>query len=139
MRVPSFTASFVRYVLVGIATNSIGYLIYLLLTTAGLEPKVTMSMLYIFGAAIGYLGNRRWAFQHSGSIWRSSTGYFIFHLGGYLINLGLLYLFVDRLSYPHQVVQACAIIIVAAYLFTALRVIVFNDPKKDCQVRSSKK
>lgn len=126
MAVSATMSRFLRYAIVGLSTNALGYLLYLLVTFMGLGPKTTMSMLYVVGAALGYMGNRRWAFRHSGSIWRSSAGYFIFHAGGYFINLGLLYLFVDRLDYPHQIVQAGAIVVVAAYLFVALNLIVFK-------------
>jgi uncharacterized membrane protein (GlpM family) len=50
------------------------------------------------------------------------------HASGYLCNLAILRVFVDRLGYPHQIVQAVAIFVVAAYLFLAFKMFVFVTP-----------
>jgi len=114
-----------RYGLVGIASNISGYLVYLLLTYLGGDPKVTMTMLYIIGASIGYYGNRQWTFAHKGTMLKSGAKYFIAHLIGYLINLSTLLIFVDKLGYPHQWIQAAAIMIVAGFLFMVFKYYVF--------------
>ncbi|CAN7174230.1 GtrA family protein [Pseudorhodoferax sp. LjRoot39] len=118
---------FFRYALIGLTTNSLGYLIYLLITHAWGHPKLTMTILYILGALASFLANRRFTFQHSGSIGRSGTRYFIVQCSGYLLNLLLLLMFADWLGFPHQVVQAAAIFVVAAYLFLSVRFFVFRN------------
>lgn len=120
---------FLRYALVGVATNLIGYTVYLLVTFIGLGPKLTMTLLYAVGASVGFLGNRQWAFRHEGDIRHSGFGYLLCHAGGYAINFTLLDLFVDRLGFPHQLVQAAAVFVVAVYLFLALNLIVFRTEK----------
>jgi putative flippase GtrA len=116
---------FFRYVLVGVITNLIGYSIYLILTYLWGHPKLTMTVLYFIGASIGFLANRRFTFTHEGHIGAAGLRYSVAHGIGYLLNLLLLYLFVDRLSFPHQIVQAGAIVVVAVYLFVILRIFVF--------------
>ena len=122
-----------RYGLVGVTSNLSGYLIYLLITYWGGGPKVTMTLLYIVGASIGFYGNRQWTFAHKGTILKSGIRYFVTHLLGYLINLLILLTFVDRLGYPHQWVQAVAIIVVAGFLFLVFKYFVF--PKTESSVR----
>jgi len=51
--------------------------------------------------------------------------YVIAHCIGYLLNLSILIVFVDKLGYAHQWVQAIAIFVVAAFLFLAFKVFVF--------------
>lgn len=119
----------VRYGLVGIATNLAGYALYLVVTHVGLGPKLTMTLLYVAGATFGYVGNRQWAFRHTGSVLHSSTGYVLAHAGGYLLNFALLHVFVDRLGYPHEIVQGFAILLVAGYLFLVLNLLVFKGEK----------
>jgi putative flippase GtrA len=121
-------AQLLRYGVVGVANNLLGYLLYLLVTSLGGTPKLTMSVLYAMGAAIGYLGNRRLTFRHRGSHWRSGLRYALVHATGYLLNLSILSLFADRYGYPHQLVQAAAIFAVAAYLFLAFKLFVFTTP-----------
>ena len=117
-----------RYAVVGIANNSIGYLIYLLLTHLGAAPKLTMTLLYCAGATLGYAGNRRFTFAHRGNVMASGQRYLVAHFLGYLMNLAILIVFVDRLGYPHQWVQAAAIFIVAVFLFIAFKFFVFTGP-----------
>lgn len=119
---------FMRYALVGVATNATGYLIYLMITFLGVAPKTAMSILYFVGAALGYIGNRKIAFRYSGSWRRSCALYILFHTGGYLINFMLLALLVDRHGYPHQLVQLFAVGIVAIYLFVTFNFFVFKSP-----------
>jgi putative flippase GtrA len=116
----------VRYAAVGIATNVSGYAVYLLVTWAGMEPKVAMTSLYLMGAVASFFANRRWTFSHEGSIAAGGVRFGIAHLLGYLVNLGLLMIFVDRLGFPHQAVQAAAIVIVALLLFALFKWFVFS-------------
>ncbi len=115
----------IRYGLVGVAINLSGYLVYLLLTYFGVSPKITMSMLYFIGAVAGFWGNRKLTFAHQGSLLGSGARYTLAHALGYLINLTILIVFVDRLGYAHQWVQAVAIFVVAGYLFIAFKLFVF--------------
>jgi putative flippase GtrA len=114
-----------RYALVGFLSNVAGYLVYLALTYIGGTPKVIMTVLYVVGAAVGFFGNRNLTFEYEGSIMRAGGRYIIAHGAGYTINLSILILFVDKLGYAHQWVQAVAIFIVAAFLFLAFKVFVF--------------
>lgn len=115
----------VRYAVVGIATNLAGYAVYLLVTWAGVEPKIAMTCLYAVGAAVSFVGNRNWTFGHRGSITAGAVRFAIAHLLGYLLNLSLLVIFVDRLGLPHQLVQGVAILVVALFLFVLFRAFVF--------------
>jgi putative flippase GtrA len=115
----------VRYGLVGALTNLAMYLLYLLITYFGVEPKQVMTGLYLVGALIGFVGHRNWTFTHEGALLGSGARYAIAHVCGYLINYLLLAVFSDRLGYPHQWVQASAILIVALFLFVTFKLFVF--------------
>lgn len=84
-----------------------------------------MTVLYLVAAGLGFLGNRQWAFTHQGNPLTSAMRYALAHLAGYGINLSLLLVFVDRLAYPHQWVQAAAVPVVAVFLFVSFRYFVF--------------
>jgi putative flippase GtrA len=119
----------VKYALVGLASNAAGYLVYLLITHAGMPPKTAMSFLYAVGATAGYFGNRTLTFAYKGGMFGSGIRYLITHLVGYLMNLAILVTFVDFFGYPHQLVQATAVLVVAAYLFIAFKLFVFRTRK----------
>lgn len=116
-----------RYAFVGIVSNLAGYLVYFMATYLGSTPKITMTILYGVGAAIGYFGNRDFTFAHKGSFLGSSVRYLIAHFFGYFINLIILLIFVDHIGYAHQWVQAVAIFVVAGFLFIAFKLFVFTN------------
>lgn len=120
-----------RYAMVGLFTNLLGYLIYLLLTYLWDAPKLTMTALYSIGAVTGFFANRRLTFHHQGQIGAAGLRYLVAQLSGYLLNLLLLVLFVDWLGFPHQIVQAVAIVVVALVLFALSRYFVFAPPAAD--------
>ena len=113
------------YALIGLMTNLLGYVLYLLLTYLGGAPKLTMTALYSVGALIGFFANRRFTFRYDGHIGVAGIRYLMAQLLGYLLNLTLLVLFVDWLGLAHQIVQAVAIFLVAVFLFVLLRFFVF--------------
>ena len=116
---------FFSYALIGVLTNFLGYATYLILTYLWGTPKLTMTALYFVGASIGYLANRRFTFRYDGGIGVAGVRYLLAQVAGYLLNLVLLLLLVDWFDFPHQIVQAIAIVVVAIFLFIVLRIFVF--------------
>ena len=114
-----------RFAAVGLCANAAGYLLYAGLTHLGLAPQTTVCILYPIGALMGYLGNKRLTFDHQGGWWSSGWRYLLVHSFGMLINLLMLWVFVDRAGWDHHWVQAAAVCVVAAYLFIAMRYYVF--------------
>lgn len=117
------------YVLVGVTSNLFGYVLYLSLTELGASPEFAVSILYPVGVAIGFWANRHVTFKHKGNARTATLRYALAHCVGYFLNIGILTVMVNRLGYPHQLVQACAILIVAAYLFLVFRYFVFPISK----------
>lgn len=114
-----------RYGVVGILNNLAGYLIYIVVTWLGVEPKLAVTLMYPIGALSGYFGHARYAFEYSGGDKLGLVRYTIAHIAGYGANLVLLYIFFDRFGFPHQLVQAIAIFVVAGLLFLLFRLFVF--------------
>lgn len=90
-----------------------------------------MTILYAVSALFGFLGNRRFTFDHQGKLSRAAGFYSLVHLFGWMINYTFLYILSDQMGYPHQAVQAVAIILIAGYLFIALRFVVFPKQVED--------
>jgi putative flippase GtrA len=118
---------FVRFVAVGVVSNGALFVLYLVLTSTGLSPALSMSLAYAAGVVQTYAFNRSWTFSHSGdcaaSLARYATAYGI----GYVVNLCLLRLFVDGLKLPHQWVQGAAILFVAVLVFVLQKHWVFRN------------
>ncbi|GAA4337577.1 hypothetical protein GCM10023165_15690 [Variovorax defluvii] len=117
----------IRYGLVGLAVNLIGYALYLLVTFLGVPPRLAMTVLYALGAAAGFWGNKRLTFRHRGGVASSAARYVLAHGVGYLINLAVFGIVIDKLGYPHQWAQAIGVFVVAGYLFLAFKFFVFRQ------------
>jgi putative flippase GtrA len=116
---------FIRYVVVGLANNMLGFGVFLLVTSLGVDPKSTMTLFYLLGAVLGYFGNKKLTFSHTGNVYSSMLRYTIAHIIGYTLNFMLLTVFYEWYGYPYQYVQAVAIFVVAAVLFVLFKYFVF--------------
>ena len=127
---PKLLVQVVRYGVVGVLNNLLGYLIYLVVTWAWLDPKLAVTLMYPIGAVTAYFGHAKYSFTYSGQTSHGIARYVFAHLIGYGANIGLLYVFSDLLQFPHQLVQAVAIVVVAGVLFLLFRYFVFpNRPQ----------
>lgn len=121
----------IRYGLIGLGLNGLGYLAYLLITSAGMGHKSAMSALYVLGTTIGFVLNRRWTFQHKGKRSPQFIRYVVTYIFGYLFNLIALIILVDFANLPHQLVQGVLIFVTAGLLFISQKLWVFRKCPED--------
>lgn len=124
---------FASFSLVGLLSNLLGYFVFLILVSNLVDPKLAITFLYFAGVIIGYLGNKRLTFHHAGRFMSSGFRYLCVYVVGYLINLILIFWFVDCLGFPHQIVQAIAIPLIGIILFTMIRFFVFQPNASSVQ------
>ena len=117
----------VRYGIVGFLSNAVGYLLYLAFTAAGMEPKMAMTLLYAAGVAQTFVFNKRWSFGHGGTYGHTFVRYCLSYALGYVLNLLALFVLVDRLGYPHQIVQGVLVLLLAVMLFLLQKFWVFRS------------
>lgn len=117
----------IRYGIVGVLSNAVGYLLYLLITAAGLEHKLAMTLLYAVGVAQTFFFNKRWSFRHGGAYGSAFVRYCLSYALGYMINLLALVVFVDWLDHPHQIVQGIVVLALAVMLFLLQKFWVFHS------------
>jgi putative flippase GtrA len=130
---PRTLSQLIRYGFIGAATNGIGYALYYGITALGADPKITMSCMYLIGATASFFGNKKLTFAHAGGTLSAGVRYVIAHAVGYGTQLTLFTLLVDYAGYPHALVQAAAMFVVAAVLFVLFKFFVFPTPSVDDQ------
>lgn len=118
----------VRFAAVGLVSNGVLFAFYLVLTLAGLAPAVAMSIAYVAGVLQTFAFNRAWTFGHRDAAGAPFARYVATYAMGYVGNLLLLLLLVERMGLPHQWVQAVAILCVAAFVFMLQKHWVFRTP-----------
>ena len=125
---------FIRYAVVGLASNVISYLLYLLATWLGIGPKTAMTWLYMLGVLQTFFFNKSWSFRFTGTASSALVRYTTAYALGYATNLLALMLFVDQIGLPHQLVQGVMILVVALMLFLAQRYWVFPQASRSDMV-----
>ncbi len=114
--------------MVGVLTNGAGFCLYLLLTSRGFTPLLTISLLYPSASIAAFIANRRFTFSHRGRVDKSAFRYVGAQFSGYLLNGMLLWFFVEKLGVAHQYVQAMSTVVVGVWLFLLMRTYVFCKP-----------
>ena len=116
----------VRYGAVGVVSNALGYVLYLVITGFGVEHKLTMTGLYLIGVLQTFFLNRRWTFRHDGMHGPAFFRYCLAYGFGYALNLIALLMLVDQLGYPHQIVQGAMVLVLAVLMFVLQKFWVFG-------------
>ena len=118
--------SLVRFAVVGVVSNVALYVAYVGVTFMGVGPKLAMTLCFVAGVLFSFVLNRNWSFKSASPTGGALLRYAITYLLGYLLNLAGLLLFVDGWGFPHEIVQACLIAVVAVLMFVAQRAWVFR-------------
>lgn len=121
----------IRYGLVGVASNAAIYFVYLLITYLGVEPKTAMTLMFIIGASIGFVGNRQWTFAHRGDSTKSAHRFLVVYAVAYLLNYLCMWIAVDRMGMRHYLVQAVNIVVISVLLFIAQKYWIFAFSSSD--------
>jgi putative flippase GtrA len=126
LRMP-MVVQFVKFGIVGVSNTLIFFLVYtLLLKVFGVWYVAASGIGFAVGAVNGFLWNRRWTFSgHVGDA-LTPVRWFVVQASGLLVNLGLVYLFVDGIGLGELIGQAMTIVIVTVITFFANRAWTFR-------------
>jgi putative flippase GtrA len=118
---------FVKFGVVGVSNTLIFLLVYtLLLNVLGVWYVAASGIGFAVGAINGFLWNRAWTFRgHVGDA-LTPVRWFVVQTSGLLVNLGLVYLFVDGVGLGKLEGQAVTIVIVTVLTFLANRAWTFG-------------
>ena len=78
---------------------------------------------------MGFIGQRSWSFRHAGRVDSALLRYIAAYAAGYVINPGGLQLGAHVLGWPHELVQAVMILVVAATMFLMQKYPVFVESR----------
>lgn len=126
LRMP-LVMQFVKFGVVGVSNTLIFFAVYtLLLKVFGVWYVAASGIGFAVGAVNGFLWNRAWTFRgHVGDA-LTPVRWFVVQSSGLLINLGLVYLFVDGVGLGELLGQAVTIAIVTVVTFLANRAWTFK-------------
>ena len=119
----------IRYGMVGLIVNVIGYLSFLGMVYAGLHHQVAATLMFAIAVLASYVANRNWSFAHQGGVARSFSSYLLLYLAAWVLDVLVIYIFVDRLGWHHGLVQGVAILGIAGLVFVGQRYWVFRQAR----------
>lgn len=122
------TTQIMRFGIVGLASNAVLYGLYVLATSLGVQHTVAMTAVFALGVLQTFVFNKRWSFAYQGPRGGAMLRYLIAYAVAYAINLAAMLLLVDVEGFPHRIVQAVMVVVVAMFLFLAQRLWVFRSP-----------
>lgn len=117
---------FFRYALVGLLSNLMLYLCYILLTSLKVDYRMSMTAIYVIGTLSTYFFNKKWTFQHSGKVKKTLIKYSVTYVIGYVFNFTLLWFSVEKLGVIHEISQAILIFLTALLIFILQKKWVFK-------------
>jgi len=118
---------FVKFGIVGVSNTLIAFAVYtLLLKVFGVWYVAASGIGFAVGAVNGFLWNRAWTFRgHVGDA-LTPVRWFVVQSCGLLLDLGLVYLFVDGAGLDELVGQAATTVIVTLITFFVNRAWTFR-------------
>jgi putative flippase GtrA len=126
MSLNTIVIEFCRFGIVGVVSNLILYLIYIILCSLGLGYKSAMTIIFILGVIQTFLINKTWTFNNSDYHKIIFFKYIGVYITGYFINLFVLIVAVDMLYFQHELVQGVMIITLGIYFFILQKFWVFK-------------
>lgn len=116
-----------RYGIVGIATNLLLYVVFLLLLYLGVDPVVDAGICYLLGVSLSYILNRRWTFD-SRNTHKKDLPKFLLSYGIGLIST-LLTITVLMQFLPTEIGQLLNIAITAVVIYGCLKLTGFGKKR----------
>ncbi len=128
---------FLKFGIVGVSNTLISFAVYFLLLQAGVWYLAASGIGFAVGAVNGFLLNRAWTFRgHVGDA-LTPVRWFVVQSCGLLVNLGLVYLFVDGFGLDKLVGQALTIGIVTVLTFFVNRAWTFKAGREPVLVKTA--
>lgn len=120
--------SLIRYGIVGLSTNALLYVLFIVLIRLGLSTVLSAAICYALGITLSYLLNRRWSFESAASH-RQDLPRFLFSYG---VGFCATMIFISVLTrwLAPEIAQVLNIGLTAVTIYLCLRLFRFGQARK---------
>jgi len=126
----------IRFGVIGIKNNVIYYLLYVILSLAGVGHGFAVSAIYVFGILYSFLFNKRFVFRDHRHSWNLFARYTLVYVLAWGLNLVSLRFLTVKVGLNHFLAQGLLIFAISGVLFVSLKIFVFR-PNENGQVVGS--
>jgi putative flippase GtrA len=117
----------IKYYSFGILVNIVCYLLFIEFIKYGYDHKLVASLLYIIASLASFILNRKHVFDSSLPLFSSLARLVAMLVTGYILNISMLYFFVDIYRIDSRIVQAFSVIIASIYFYFFNKLIVHKS------------
>ena len=119
-----------RFFIVGASNTLLAYLLYVVLFKLGIDYKLALFFVYLFGILFGYLLNRYWTFSSNKQHRLSFIKYVVLYLVVFILNVLFLIFLVDFLLLDPIYAQFFIVLIISLASFLVQDTWVFGRQAK---------
>ncbi|MFC4269927.1 hypothetical protein GQF03_05300 [Sneathiella chungangensis] len=118
-----------RFIVTGVVSNVLFYLIYLLLLWLSVPYQIAVTICYVLGMLWGYAINKIWSWQDESPILRSATAYILAYGFIYFCHLGFVTFLVEIQQISPHWGGLASVVFLTIPLFMLLDRFVYRSPK----------
>tara|TARA_B100001109_G_C18784077_1_gene436820 strand:- start:394 stop:771 length:378 start_codon:yes stop_codon:yes gene_type:complete len=108
----------IKYSSVGLLANSIGYILYIIISNfIGINPPLAAILSGFMVIGISYLLNTRFTFKIKNKGLVGAVNYFLLYVSAILLNSLIIFIFANILGFAHEIVAAVSLVIISCSLF----------------------
>ena len=122
---------FIKFGAVGILNTVSSWIFYYTLLHFRVHYIIATTIAYVLSSIIGFCLNKVWVFKSKNKTGSSLLKYIVTYGSSYLLNVGLMYCFVDILNISDKLAPILVLFFTIPYNFIFSRLWVFNNKKRD--------
>ena len=117
----------IKYSSVGIVTNTIGYILYIVFSNLmGVPPPIASILAGFMVIGISYHFNKRFTFksQNNGPV--KAMNYYLLYFSAILLHSSTIFIFSSILGFVHEIVAGISLAVISCLLFLIQKFYFFN-------------
>ena len=118
---------FIKFGMVGVINTVSSWIFYYSLLFLGVHYIVSTTIAYILSSIIGFTLNKIWVFKNKNKVSSSLFKYIVTYGSSYLLNIGLMYLFVDKIGISDKLAPILVLFFTIPYNFIFSKIWVFKN------------
>lgn len=117
----------IKYSVVGILINSIGYIFYIILSNViGINPSISAILSGITAASLSYYLNANFTFKAKNKGRKIALNYFLLYVCAIFIHSFSIFIFSNIFNFAHEIVAGISLIIISLSLFLIQKFYLFQ-------------
>ena len=129
-KIKDFLKQFFKFGIVGVINTVSSWIFYYSLLFFSVHYIIATTIAYVLSSIIGFTLNKIWVFKSKNKVSSSLIKYIITYGSSYLLNIGLMYTFVDILKISDKIAPILVLFFTIPYNYVFSKIWVFRKKKE---------